>query len=234
MFTTEVPADGYYTLGLRYSTNAPTTSNGFQIAPEDQPLENMATGPTTGWNESANRVYLHSGINNVTYTATGSTPANVDRLDVTPDTSDSSSVVTYQAESSANTLQGTAIVESNSYAAGGAEVGWIGNGSGNTITFNGVNASLTETYRLAITYANDDSASSGNYNENLIDRAATVATSAGTNETVHFRNTYSWSQFWTIDTTIQLTAGTNSIIFSNPTAFAPDLDQITMAPAALS
>ena len=52
--------------------------------------------------------------------------------------------------------------------------------------------------------------------------------------TAHFRNTYSWSQFWTLDVTVQLNAGTNSVTFANPTAYAPDIDQITVAPAALS
>jgi hypothetical protein len=113
-------------------------------------------------------------------------------------------------------------------------VGYIGNGSANTLTFNGINAPKSGTYRVGVTYANDDSVNSGNYNENLIDRAAVITTSAGTSVTAYFRNTYSWSQFWTLDVTVQLNAGSNSITFANPSAYAPDIDQITVAPAALS
>jgi hypothetical protein len=128
---------------------------------------------------------------------------------------------------------GTAVATRNSAAAGGAYVGFIGKGPANTVTFNGITVPRTGTYRLGITYANFDSASSGNYNENLIDRGMEITTSAGTNETAYFRNTYSWSQFWTVDVDVQLNSGTNTVTFGNATAYAPDIDQITVAPLAL-
>lgn len=235
-FAVEADADGYYTLGLRYATGAAATSNGFQLALDGGTLENIATTPTNCvcWNQTSTKVFLHAGINDIAYTATGAATAKIDRLDVTPDTADAGSAVTYQAEAPANTLGGAAVVTSNAYASGGKYVGYIGNGAANTLTFNGINAPKSGTYRVAVTYANDDSVNSGNYNENLIDRAAVITTSAGTNVTAHFRNTYSWSQFWTLDVTVQLNAGTNTITFANPSAYAPDLDQITVAPAALS
>ncbi|RAG86454.1 cellulosome protein [Streptacidiphilus pinicola] len=233
-FTVEADQDGYYTLGLRYRTGAAANANGFQLAADGATVKNTATTPTSGsgWNQSADRVWLHAGVNNLTYTATGAAPANIDRLDVTPDTTDSGSAVTYQAESSANTLGGTAAIETDANAAGGKYVGWIGNGSANTLTFN-VSAPSAASYVLAVTYANDDSASSSNYNENLIDRAATITTSGGTNQTVSFRNTYSWHQYWTVDTTVRLNAGANTVTFANPTAYAPNIDQITLAPVSL-
>lgn len=235
-FAVEADADGYYTLGLRYATGAAATSNGFRLALDGGTLENVATTPTACvcWNQTSTRVFLHAGINDIAYTATGAATAEIDRLDVTPDAADAGSAVTYQAEASGNTLGGAATVAGNAYASGGKYVGYIGNGSANTLTFNGINAPKSGTYRVAVTYANDDSVNSGNYNENLIDRAAVITTSAGTNETAYFRNTYSWSQFWTLDVTVQLNAGTNTITFANPSAYAPDIDQITVAPAALS
>ena len=235
-FAVEADADGYYTLSLRYSTSAAATSNGLRLAFDGGTLENVATTPTgcVRWNATSNRVWLHAGINDIAYTVTGAATARLDRLDVTPDTADAGSAVTYQAEDSGNTLAGAAAVASNSYASGGKYVGWIGNGAANTLTFNGVNAPTAGTYRVAVTYADDDSTNSGNYNENLIDRAATITTSGGTSETVYFRNTYSWSQFWTLDVTVHLNAGSNSITFANPSAYAPDFDKITVAPAALS
>jgi hypothetical protein len=195
-------------------------------------VKNSATSPTGSWNTTADRVWLHAGINTVTYTATGCAPATIDRLDVTPDTADASSAVTYQAESSANTLGGTAAVETDSAAAGGKYVGWIGNGAANTLTFN-VTAPSAGTYALAVTYANDETAGSGNYNSNLVDRPAAITTSGGTNQTVYFRNTYSWHQYWTVDTTVQLNAGANTVTFANPSGYAPNIDQITLAPVSL-
>jgi hypothetical protein len=235
-FAVEADADGYYTLGLRYGTSAAATSNGFRLTLDGTAAKTVASSPTTScicWNQTTDRVYLHAGLNVVTYTTTGAATARIDRLDVTPDTADAASAVTYQAEASGNTLAGAAAVATNSYAAGGKYVGYIGNGAANTLTFNGISASAAGTYRVGITYANDDSASSGNYNENLIDRAATITTSGGTSETVYFRNTYSWSQFWTLDVTVHLNAGTNTITFANSSAYAPDLDQITVAPISL-
>ena len=226
-FTVEADADGYYTLGLRYGTG---TAGSLRLAADGTTVETIPTTAGT-WTSTADKVYLHAGINNLTYTVTGATTL-IDRLDVTRDTADTGS--TYQAESPANTLGGTAVVTGNSYAAGGAYVGYIGNGAANTLTFNGITAPATGLYRVAITYANDDSASSGNYNENLIDRGMTITTSAGTNLTAHFRNTYSWSQFWTVDVLVQLDKGANTITFGNPTAYAPNIDQITVAPLALS
>lgn len=231
-FTVEADQDGYYTLGLRYATGAASTASGFSLAVGGSTVKNSATGPTGTWNTTADRVWLHAGINTVTYTATGCAPASIDRLDVTPDTADASSAVTYQAESSANTLGGTAAVETDSAAAGGKYVGWIGNGAANTLTFH-VTAPSAGTYALAVTYADDETAGSGNYNSNLVDRPAVVTTSGGTNQTVYFRNTYSWHQYWTIDTTVQLNAGANTVSFANPSGYAPNIDQITLAPVSL-
>jgi hypothetical protein len=227
-FAVDADADGYYTLGLRYGGAA----GALGLTADGSTVENVTTSATSGWNSTADKVYLHAGINDLAYTVTGAATTRIDRLDVTPDTADTGT--TYQAEASGNTLGGTAVVTSNSYAAGGKYVGYIGDGAANTLTFTGVNAPTSGTYRLAITYANFDSASSGNYNENLIDRGMTITTSAGTNETAHFRNTYSWSQFWTVDVLVQLNQGANTITFGNSTAYAPNIDQITVAPLALS
>ena len=148
-------------------------------------------------------VYLHAGINPV------------------------------QAAAARNTLSGAAVVQPDAYAYGGKDVGFVGNGAANTLTFTGVRAPRSGTYRVMVSYADDDRAGSGNYNSNLIDRAFTVSTSAGTSETVYARNTYSWDQFDTIEVTVQLNAGLNTITFSNPAGYAPNFDKIAVAPAVL-
>ena len=84
-----------------------------------------------------------------------------------------------------------------------------------------------------VSYADNERAGSGNYSANLVDRGFTVTTRAGTDETVYARNTYSWDQFDTVEATVRLTAGENTITFGNPGAYAPNIDQITVAPASL-
>jgi hypothetical protein len=84
-----------------------------------------------------------------------------------------------------------------------------------------------------LSYACNDRAGSDNYNVNLINRGFTVTTSAGPQLTASARNTYSWNQFNTVELTVRLAAGANTITFGNPSGYAPDIDKITVAPALL-
>jgi hypothetical protein len=170
-------------------------------------------------------VYLHAGINPVTYAGTGI----LGGLSVTPA---SGHATTYAASAAQNVLSGTAKVESDSYAYGGQYVGWIGNGTANTLTFTGVTVPSAGTYRIMISYADADGESSGNYNTSLIDSAFTLTTSAGSSVTTYARNTYSWDQFGTVEVTVRLDGGSNTITIGNPTYYAPNVDKIIVAPAS--
>jgi hypothetical protein len=189
-----------------------------------------AAGPGTltvdGARVRPGAVYLHAGINPVTYSGRG----RLGGLLVTPS---SATATTYAAATAANVLAGTAVVQPDQYAYGGADVGYIGNGAANTLTFTGVTAARAGTYRVMVSYADDERAGTGNYNTNLIDRSFTVTTSAGTQETQYARNTYSWDQFDTVEVTVRLNAGRNTITLGNPSAYAPNIDKITVAPAWL-
>jgi len=174
-------------------------------------------------------IYLHAGINPVS--VRGMTDGV---LNVVPDpAADAADATVYAAAAPGNTLGGTAVVQADQYAYGGKDVGFVGNGAANTLTFNGIRAPRAGRYQVMVSYADDDRAGSGNYNSNLIDRGFTVSTSGGTSQTVYARNTYSWDQFNTIEVTVTLKAGLNSITFGNPDAYAPNFDKITVAPAAL-
>jgi hypothetical protein len=194
------------------------------------------TDPGTGTTRAFGKdilVYLHAGINRIDWLPAGQT-AVIDSLDVIPDAaSDAAWAVTYAAAQPGNVLSGTAAVASNPHAHGGQHVGWIGNGADNTLTFTGVTAPWPGTYRVILSHACNDRAGSDNYNVNLINRGFTVTTSAGTQLTAWARNTYSWSQFNTMELTVRLAAGGNTITFGNPSAYAPDIDKITVAPALL-
>ncbi len=176
------------------------------------------------------RVYLHAGINPVEYVNAGRGTVDIGALNVTPD---DAAAATYAAAAPQNVLSGAAIVQANQYAYGGSDVGYVGNGAGNTLAFTGITAPRAGSYRVVVSYADDERAGSGNYNANLVDRGFTVSTSAGTNETVYARNTYSWDQFDTIELTVRLAAGSNTITFGNPAAYAPNIDKITVAQAYL-
>ena len=168
-------------------------------------------------------MYLHAGINTVQYAGDG----EIGGLLVTPARG---TATTYAASDA--TLSGTAVTESDSYAYGGKYVGWIGNGAANTLSFTSVTVPRAGTYRVMVSYADADGESSGNYNTNLIDRGFTLTTSAGTSVTAYARNTYSWDQFDTVEVTVRLNAGSNTITIGNSSYYAPNIDKIIVAPAA--
>jgi hypothetical protein len=220
-FAVDAAADGYYRLSLAGARgNVRLMVDGSQAG--------LGNHGSFRINEGV--AYLHAGINPVQVAGLGTRGL----LTVAPDPgADAADAVTYPAAAGGNVLSGAAVVQASQYAYGGKDVGFVGNGAGNTLTFTGVKAPRSGSYRVMVSYADDERAGSGNYNSNLVDRGFTVTTSAGTSETVFARNTYSWDQFDTIEVTVRLNAGANTITFGNPDGYAPNFDKITVAPAVL-
>lgn len=125
--------------------------------------------------------------------------------------------VTYEAEAAGNTLAGGAVSATCSTCSGGSKVGYVGNNAG-TLQFNGINASTAGTYTLTIAYLNGDTAA----------RSAQVSMNGGTATNVSFPVTGSWSTVGTVQTSVQLSAGNNTIKLSNPSGWAPDFDRIQL------
>ncbi len=205
-FAVDAATDGFYDIAPTLTTGSGTLT-----------VDSVAV--------AAGNVYLHAGINPVVYTGSGT----IGGLSVT---AGSGTATTYAASSSSNVLSGTAAIESDTYAYGGEYVGWIGDGSANTLEFTGVSVPTSGTYRVMLSYADADGESSGNYNTNLLDRAFTLTTSAGTSITTSARNTYSWDQFDTVEVTVKLNAGTNTITIGDSSYYAPNVDKIIVAPVA--
>src|SRR5439155_20774286 len=84
--------------------------------------------------------------------------------------------------------------------------------------FNGVNVSTAGSYAVVIAYC--DGSTSG--------RQAQVSVNGGAVQTVSFTPTGGFSTPGNITVNLDLTAGTNTITFANPTAYTPDLDKITV------
>lgn len=124
--------------------------------------------------------------------------------------------LTYEAESSANTLAGGAIVMSCTGCSGSKDVGYIGNGG--TLQFNGVTASAAGTYTLTIWYGNADSAN----------RTGSLSVNGGTASTVTFVPTGSVQTMDVVSVTVTLVAGNNTLLFSNSSAYVADIDGISI------
>ncbi|OCT12290.1 dockerin [Paenibacillus pectinilyticus] len=236
-FVVTAPNNGYYNVTLRYSagpyTGAPTNRttrmmlNGSQL--KDISLPGTADWKT--WASSTVKVFLTAGINRIginAYTADDSDAINVDYIDVVSTTG---TMTSYEAESTTNTLGGAAVVATNTAASGGKYVGYIGAGAANTLQFNNINVPTSGLYRMVVTYANGElGAGASNYNTNIVDRYADLSVNGGAATKVFYRNTLGWNNFRTREVDVMLTAGNNTIKFSNSSAgYAPNIDLIQIA-----
>jgi alpha-galactosidase len=127
--------------------------------------------------------------------------------------------VSYEAEAAGNTLSGAARVSSCGGCSGGQKVGFIGNGPSNWVRVNGVTATAPGTYRLTI-----HAAVSGT-------RSFFVSVNDGAGVEVPVTGS-SFSAPVTVTRDVTLSAGANTIRFSNDGAYGPDLDRIVVTGAA--
>lgn len=126
--------------------------------------------------------------------------------------------VSYEAEASANTLGGSAVIRNLSSASNGKIVGNVGSNSSNTLQFNNVSTGTAGNCTLTISYINGETAA----------RTASMSINGGASVVVSFPPTGSWSTVGTTSVTISLNSGNNTIKFSNSSAWAPDFDKITV------
>jgi hypothetical protein len=128
---------------------------------------------------------------------------------VTVGTTSGGEAVTYEAEASGNTLSGGAVVASCAGCAGGAKVGYVGNGA--TLSFNAVAGGTGGARTVTIHYL-----------------SAVARTAVVNGQTVTFAPTADWNTVGSTTVTLNLSAGNNTITIANPTDWAPDIDRITV------
>ena len=126
------------------------------------------------------------------------------------------SSVKVEAEASGNTIAGAAKVASCSACSGGEKVGYIGDGSANYVTVNGISESSAGGRTLTIGYLLSGS------------RSFYVSVNGGTAVEVTLNGT-SFSRVAYAGIPITVKAGTNTVKFYNDSAYAPDLDAITVS-----
>ena len=124
--------------------------------------------------------------------------------------------VSYEAESDDNTLAGSAFILSCPTCSDGFKVGYVGNNSG-TLQFNAVGVVVPGPHTLTICYLNGDAV-----------RYALLSVNGGSGMPVSFPSTGSFQTVGSIQTTVVLNTGCNTLEFYNPIvgSWAPDFDRI--------
>ncbi len=125
--------------------------------------------------------------------------------------------VTYEAESSANTIAGGAGIAGCSGCSGGEKVGDLG-GTG-TLTINNVTAPVAGTYLMQLSYVDGDSSRTG---------VVTVNGTSSFDLPLGGTNDNNWDTPQTVIVPVQLNAGDNTIEIGNPTDYVYDIDKIAV------
>ncbi len=123
----------------------------------------------------------------------------------------------YEAESKNNTLAGAAVYQSSAFCSGSQKVGYIGMGAGNTLTFNKVTVDKAGIYKVLIYYCCGEN------------RQVTVTVNGDKTYEVKGMNSGDYVHTAVIETEIELQSGENTIMLSNASYYAPDIDRIAIS-----
>ena len=214
-----VPTAGVYRLEIDAMTQGPRTLE-YSINGAPGGSLNMGGGSYLLPQSSTVNVALNAGNNTIVFGNPSGYGADLDRIIVNGDGKEPANTFTvYEGE--AATQAGTAVGAYNysTRASGGAYIGGMGNGAGNTVTFNNVNVPSTGTYQLELDYVVDGQ------------RTFYVSVNGGT-PTILNLSGYSFYDPIPYTMSVQLNGGSpNTIVFSNPNsgAYAPGLDLITVS-----
>ncbi|HWG25033.1 alpha-galactosidase D [Actinospica sp.] len=188
-------------------------------------LSGSSTSVTANWSDvglsssqsaDVHDMWSHADLGDSTGSFTATLPAYGSRLlKLAPGVG----ATTYHADASGNALAGGAAVQTCSGCSDGKDVGYIGESG--TLTLNSVTVPRTGAYQATITYLDGDSAGNG--------RTADVAVDGGSPLSFTANGNGSWSTPQTTDITLNLNQGTNTIEFSNPSTWAPDIDSIVIS-----
>jgi hypothetical protein len=206
----EVNAPGIYTVKLYYISGDPRS---VQVSANGGASELFDLPKTTDWNTVGTfdvDLSLTAGSNTVTLSDGNAYSPDIDRIAVSP------KIVSYEAESSANTLAGKASIANCSSCSEGKKVGNLYQGS--SLQFNGVEVGSTGNYQVTVSYISGDP------------RSVQVSVNGGEAETYDFPKTPDWNTVNTYVIPLALVAGSNTIQFADGNGYSPDMDKIVVGP----
>ena len=127
----------------------------------------------------------------------------------------SAPTLSYEAESSSNTVSGSANVVDCSACSSGKKIGNISAGS--SVRFNTIYTSTTGNANVTLYYIEGDAG-----------RSAQISVNGGSASTINFHGTNdnNWNTVQSLTTSVPLNAGLNTLTFSVTSGYGPDLDRI--------
>lgn len=224
---------GYYDVAVDYRSTAATR---IDVSVNGRSVSTLTATGAGAWRSTA-RLHLTEGINEIELRS--DTGALIGGLTTTRAASADGAAVVIEAENA--TLRGTAVVSTlaastGSNASGGRYVGYVGNGAANSIEIPrtaGIDA--PGQYDVAVSYANAELSGAHDYNPQVVDRRIDVSEKdvAGSAGHAYFRYTYSWNSYWERTIPVTLSTASAPIVLGNASAYAPNIDKVTVAPVQL-
>jgi Alpha galactosidase A/Alpha galactosidase C-terminal beta sandwich domain/Carbohydrate binding module (family 35) len=214
------PSAGNYAVQIDYlDGTSGTTGRAATITVNGSAVQTLTFTPTGSFANPGSvtvSLPLKAGSNTVEFSNASAYAPDFESI-VVPSAAITSST-DYLAASSSSTLAGGAVVQSCGACTGGEKVGYVGDGG--TLTLNGVSASAAGVYPVQIEYCDGTSGDTG--------RSATITVNGVVVQTIVFTPTGSFSTPGTVTAYLPLAAGSNTVEFSDASAYAPDFNGITV------
>jgi hypothetical protein len=234
-FFSSTAETGYYDITTHFTT---TGASALKLAVNGRPVPLPAATRSGTW-DSAVRVFLPQGINELTVSApSGALIHNVTTLRGTGQkNADSDAANVFRSEAEALPRAGAAAVQTAGAGSNGSadasgvvrDVGYIGNGAGNTLSIPRPAGFGAGEYQLVLAAANADKSAAINYNPQVISRFVDVTEAGGSTVRGAMRHNYAWNSYWDKTIPLSLATGDGTLVLGNATAYAPNIDTVTLA-----
>ncbi|MGN7251320.1 CBM35 domain-containing protein [Arthrobacter sp. SAFR-014] len=226
---------GYYDVTTHFTTSA---ASALKLAVNGRAVSLPAAARSGTWASTA-RVYLPQGISELTISApSGALVHSITTLrgaEQKSSDSDASNVFRSEAEAlpraGASAVQTAAAGSNGSADASGVvrDVGYVGNGAGNTLSIPRPAGFGAGEYQLVVGAANADKSAAINYNPQVISRFVDVTEAGGSTVRGAMRHNYAWNSYWDKTIPLSLATGDGTLVLGNATAYAPNIDTVTLA-----
>ncbi|MEN2736444.1 CBM35 domain-containing protein [Microbacterium sp. X-17] len=228
---------GYYDVTVHSATSGGGATLALSV--NGRTLSLPATGGP-GTFDSTARVYLPQGVNELTVRATSGSAliGGISTLrGAAQKAADTDPAAVFHSEAEALPRSGAATVQTDPANSNGSadangvvrDVGYIGNGAGNTLSIPRPSGFDAGDYQLVISAANADKSAAINYNPQVISRFLDISEAGGDSVRAAFRHNYSWNSFWDKTVPLTLTTDGGALTLGNATAYGPNIDTITLA-----